>query len=162
MTRSRFGLGLAAACLLPAALHAQSPDWSKLALPRTHAPQPTTAAITPADLMTRLYLFADDSMGGRLLGSAGNAKGVEYIASELRRFGLEPMGDNGSYFQTVPVFTREVDSTATISARAAPPCSPGWTSFPETRAPVLAAPTAFPSSTAAPGAIPPRSSRPTR
>ena len=66
--------------------------------------------------MTRLYLFADDSMGGRLTGQRGQRKGVEYIASELRRFGLEPTGDNGSYFQTVPVFTREVDSTATIAA----------------------------------------------
>jgi hypothetical protein len=35
------------------------------ALPRTHKPRPTTAAITTADLMTRLYIFADDSMQGR-------------------------------------------------------------------------------------------------
>ena len=31
-------------------------------LPLKHDPQPTTPEITPADLMTRLYIFADDSM----------------------------------------------------------------------------------------------------
>ncbi len=34
-------------------------------LPRTHTPRPTKPAISPADLMTRLYIFADDSMQGR-------------------------------------------------------------------------------------------------
>ena len=38
-------------------------------LPHKHAPQPTTANITAADLMTRLYIFADDSMMGREVGT---------------------------------------------------------------------------------------------
>ena len=42
------------------------------ALPLKHAPRPTTAAITEADLMTRLYVFADDSMEGREFGARGN------------------------------------------------------------------------------------------
>src|SRR3712207_809849 len=36
-----------------------------------HDPQPTTAAISVADLMTRLYVFSDDSMMGREAGTAG-------------------------------------------------------------------------------------------
>ena len=97
-------------------LSAQTQDpWAALLRPRTHTPAPTTPAITAADLMTRLYPFADDSMGGRLMGSIGNFKGVEYIARELASFGLEPAGEKGTFFQTVPVVTRTFDSTSTFS-----------------------------------------------
>ena len=59
----------------------------------------TTGAITPLDLMTRLYKFADDSMMGREAGTPWNDKGTDYIASELKRLGLQPAGDSGTYFQ---------------------------------------------------------------
>jgi Peptidase family M28 len=84
------------------------------ALPRTHTPEPTTSTITASDLMTRLYIFAADSMQGREAGTIGNVKGTDYIASELARIGLVPAGDNGSYFQTVPYKTRTVDSTSAL------------------------------------------------
>ena len=101
----------------PAAARAQAPadPWRALALPRTHAPRPTVAAITPGDLMTRLYIFADDSMKGRLIATPENAKGAEYIAAELRRIGLEPAGDNGTFFQAIPVVERHVDDDARLS-----------------------------------------------
>jgi hypothetical protein len=102
--------------LLPTALAAQSSDpWSVLSRPRTLAPRPTTSAITPADLETRVYRFADDSMEGRILGSRGNFKGTEFIAAELRRMGLEPAGENGTYFQTLPMVTREVDPAGRLT-----------------------------------------------
>ena len=85
------------------------PAWDVLMRGRVHTPTPTTAAITPADLKTRLYIFADDSMQGRLLATAGNVKGVEYIASEVKRMGLTPMGDNGTFFQAVNVVDRKFD-----------------------------------------------------
>src|SRR5712675_1966998 len=66
----------------------QPPNWDVLMRGRTHNPTPTTGAITAADLKTRLYIFADDSMQGRLLATAGNVKGVEYIAAEAKRMGL--------------------------------------------------------------------------
>lgn len=71
-------------------------------LPRTHQPRPTSAAISAADLMTRLYIFADDSMQGREAGTVGNVKGTAYIAGELKRMGLKPAGDSGTYFQVLP------------------------------------------------------------
>jgi hypothetical protein len=74
----------------------------------------TTAAITEADLRQRLYLVADDSMGGRPTGSPGHIKATQYLADELRRIGLEPAGDNGTYFQNVPFVKRTVAS-ATLS-----------------------------------------------
>jgi hypothetical protein len=93
---------------------AAPPNWDLLLRPRTHTPTKTTAAITAADLATRLYIFADDSMQGRLLATQGNVKGVEYIASELKRMGLIPMGDKGSYFQTVNVVDRTFDPASKL------------------------------------------------
>ncbi|HET7550392.1 MAG TPA: M28 family peptidase [Gemmatimonadaceae bacterium] len=75
---------------------------------RVHAPRPTTAAITAEDLRTRLYIFADDSMQGREAGTPGNVKGTDYIASEIRKMGLVPAGDGGTYFQTIPLKTRSI------------------------------------------------------
>jgi hypothetical protein len=110
---------LAVLLIVPAiaSLSAQAPDpWAPLSRSRVYKDHPTGPDISAADLAARLYRFADDSMAGRFLGTAGNYKGVEYIASEVRRFGLEPAGENGGYFQTVPVIVRTVDTTATLSA----------------------------------------------
>ena len=93
-----------------------APSWDVLLRGRTHTPTRTTAAITPADLQTRLYIFADDSMQGRMLATAGNVKAVDYIASEVKRLGLLPMGDNGSYFQSLNMVERKFDPTSRFSA----------------------------------------------
>jgi hypothetical protein len=77
-------------------------------------------AITAADLRQRLYAFADDSMGGREAGSPGGVVAADYLAAELRRVGVEPAGENGTYFQTLPYTTRAFDSTATIVANGEP------------------------------------------
>jgi hypothetical protein len=86
------------------------------ALPRTHAPRPTTAAISVADLMTRIYVFADDSMQGREAGTEGNTRGNAYIERELRRLGLRPAGDGGTFHQTVPLVRRGFDQSAALVA----------------------------------------------
>ncbi|HEX6535876.1 MAG TPA: M28 family peptidase [Gemmatimonadaceae bacterium] len=120
-------LALAAAVAVPTAASAQQapavpPAESggvvplpETTLPRTHTPVPTTPAITAGDLMTRLYIFADDSMQGREAGTAGNVKGTDYIASEIKKMGLEPAGDSGTYFQTIPLVTRALDGEPTFA-----------------------------------------------
>jgi hypothetical protein len=87
-----------------------------VSLPLKHAPKPTTPAITAADLMTRLYIFADDSMEGRDTGSPGNLRGLSYIVSQLKALGLEPAGEKGSYYQAVPMVRRAFDPAATLLA----------------------------------------------
>ena len=80
------------------------------------APAATTAAITAQDLRQRLFTFAADSMLGRETGTIGNVKATDYIAAEVRRLGLEPAGDNGTYFQTVPLVNLAVDDASAIGA----------------------------------------------
>jgi len=100
----------AALVAVPAVLAAQNG-----ALPMKLAPRPTTGPITVADLMTRLYRVADDSMGGRPTGSEGHVKVTQYIADELRRLGLRPAGDNGTYFQDIGMERRGFSATSAVS-----------------------------------------------
>ncbi len=102
---------LAVLALLPAAALAQQKE-----LPLKHTPEPTKAAITASDLMTRLYIFSDDSMQGRQTGTPGFVKGTAYIEAEVRKMGLKPAGDNGGFFQNVPVVQRWVDASSSITA----------------------------------------------
>ncbi len=74
----------------------------------------TTRALTAADLRTRLFAIAHDTMMGRAPGDAGNFKATTYIAAEFARAGLKPAGDNGTWFQTVPFFRRTVDRKDTL------------------------------------------------
>ena len=112
--RSTGALAALALAAAPALAQAQAAP-----LPLKHAPAPTTAAITAADAMTRLYILADDSMMGREAGTAGNVKGTDYIAREARRIGLEPAGENGTFFQTIPFVRRAIDPAGALSVDGA-------------------------------------------
>ena len=77
------------------------------------SPARTSAAITVEDARSRIFLIADDSMLGRQSGTIGNFRMTEYLQHEAARLGLEPGGDNGTFFQTVPMVRRTVDAAAT-------------------------------------------------
>jgi len=79
----------------------------------------TSAEITEADLQRRLYLIADDSLMGRESGSEGDYKTADYIASEFKRLGLAPAGENGTYFQTVPFWRAAIDPRSRIEVGGA-------------------------------------------
>jgi hypothetical protein len=80
----------------------------------TQSTSSTSAAITAADLRQRLFVYADDSMMGRRAGTPGNDKATQYIADELRRMGVQPGGENGTYFQRVPLMTLVASRTKPI------------------------------------------------
>jgi hypothetical protein len=85
-------------------------------LPLKYKGKPTEPAITAADAMARLYIFADDSMMGRAAGTVGGLKGTAYIEREVRRLGLVPAGDNGTFFQAVPIYNKSVDLSSKVTA----------------------------------------------
>ena len=116
----RSAIMLGALLLVPAVADAQTATaTARRPLPLKRRGQPTTTAITESDLMSRLYVFADDSMMGRDAGTIGAMKGTAYIADEVRRLGLRPAGDNGSYFQNVPFVARTLDPQSTLSVNGA-------------------------------------------
>jgi hypothetical protein len=75
--------------LLPGVLTAQSPA----------SVQRAVQSITPDDIRHRIGIIADDSMRGRDTPSPELEKVATYIASEFRRVGLKPGGDNGTFLQ---------------------------------------------------------------
>lgn len=110
--RSAAALALVAGLALPGAAQQRLNQYG---YPEKLAPRPTSAEISAEDLMTRLYIFADDSMMGRQAGRVGNKMGTDYIAAELKRLGVEPGGENGGYFQTLPYIQRKFTDRSTLA-----------------------------------------------
>ena len=54
-------------------------------------------------------------MQGRSSGTPGNVKATDYIAAEARRLGLEPAGEDGGWFQTVPMVRRTLGPDAGLT-----------------------------------------------
>lgn len=99
-----FGLTLSA-CAGPAT------RVSPVAAPVPAAEQ-AEATITANDMYARIAFLADDALRGRNTPSPGLEVAAAYIASEFRRMGLEPAGDNGTYLQRYPFITRVLDTEA--------------------------------------------------
>jgi len=70
-------------------------------------------AITPAELRAHVSFLASDPLEGRDTPSKGLDVAAEYIASEFRRAGLQPAGDDG-YFQTASFQGAKVRNVAAI------------------------------------------------
>ncbi|MEO5798237.1 MAG: M28 family peptidase [Gemmatimonadales bacterium] len=109
--RSSTTLMRAGSLLALAALAAGSASAQTKPLPIKYSGPPTVAAITAGDLMTRLYIYADDSLMGRRVGTDYNLKATAYIESQVRKMGLKPAGDDG-YFQSIGMVSRSLDSTS--------------------------------------------------
>jgi len=75
--------------------------------PQPASVDPAAASRIEADVR---YL-ADDRLQGREAGTAGYDLAAEYVARRYRDIGLQPAGDDGSFFQQVPLLkaTREQD-----------------------------------------------------
>ncbi len=99
----RLALGGLATIVAPALLAAQTNH-----APTADAVRKAALTITEADVKRRIFLIADDSMGGRDTPSPGLDKTANYIASEFKRFGLKPGGDNGSYLMRYPIARKQL------------------------------------------------------
>jgi membrane dipeptidase len=49
-----------------------------------------------------IRILASDEMKGRRAGSPEYQKAAEYVAAKMKEYGLQPGGDNGTWFQEVP------------------------------------------------------------
>src|SRR5476649_2897381 len=60
--------------------------------------------------------LSSDLMEGRGVGQRGGQLATEYIATQFALAGAKPAGDNGTYFQRVPLVGVRTDPSATLSA----------------------------------------------
>ena len=111
---------VAAAFLLATALPAQL----RLTLPP--AAQEEAKSIDPERLRQHDKTLASDAFEGRAPGQPGGERAARYIADAFHSAGLEPAGDNGSYFQKVPLVGVKTDGAATtfsLVPKEGPPIS---------------------------------------
>lgn len=75
-----------------------------------------------ADLGRRIERLASDEFQGRAPGTPGGKMASQYIADEMKAAGLKPMGENGTYFQSVELTstTAQPSSMMNISNNGAP------------------------------------------
>ena len=99
---------------------------SALALPAAAQTRATPAtqvarALSPTAYMAHLRYLSDDALEGRAPGTRGGDLAAKYIAAQFERMGLEPAGDNGSWFHRVPIVTHDPTPTLTVTGIANAP-----------------------------------------
>ena len=69
-------------------------------------------SITPEQASQWLNILAGPTFAGRGTGQPGYTMAAHWVAGKLAEFGLEPIGDNGTYFQLMPLTRRSVDMSS--------------------------------------------------
>lgn len=79
----------------------------------------TTAHESAIDLITidglrdHVGWLADDAREGRMTGTAGHEAAAQYVADRFAELGLEPGGEDGTWFQHVPLISYRIDNDST-------------------------------------------------
>jgi aminopeptidase YwaD len=83
--------------------------------------KPASLAPKVCDRCIRAHeeFLASDALRGRGSATHDELVAATYVASQLRQYGIEPAGDNGSYIQHVPTVQRNITSTPQL--RITPP-----------------------------------------
>ena len=96
---------------------APAPESVATPAPETTAPAGThvfSEAIKADDFAELVKTLASDEFEGRAPGTPGEEKTVEYVRAQFERIGLQP-GNNGDWFQTVPMQETTADETTTMT-----------------------------------------------
>ena len=87
-----------------------------IAVGATASAQPTTVEQDIARrVRSDVEFLASDHLDGRDTGSKGYLIAADYVAAQFRAIGLEPAGDNGSWFQQVPFRRASYDKQPTLT-----------------------------------------------
>mgnify|MGYP001171407008 CR=1 FL=1 len=73
-----------------------------MAMPQPTVEQKAMYVTSTADLKSWMSFLTSPECRGRLTGDIGFAKATHYAADLFKAWGLEPGGDNGTYFQSFP------------------------------------------------------------
>lgn len=66
--------------------------------------EPAAARITPERILAHIQVLASDPYGGRLPGTIGDARTVDYLVNQCRQLKLQPGNPNGTFVQNVPLW----------------------------------------------------------
>src|ERR1700691_4459199 len=77
------------------------------------AARQAAASIDPEKIRAHVRFLANDLLEGRGPGTRGGQLAAEYIATQFALAGARPAGDNGTYFQAVPLMAVHTDSDKT-------------------------------------------------
>lgn len=66
-------------------------------------PAPSAVTGDTREPLATVRYLADDALRGRLAGSPGAECAGRYVADAFRSLGLEPLGEDGGYFRSVPL-----------------------------------------------------------
>lgn len=98
---------LLVACETPATETAEPPAaaTTEQARPITamEVPDAVLAAIDTTSLRAHIEYLSSDELEGRGTGTPGEEQTVAYIAGHMQEAGLEPAGEDGTFFQAVPL-----------------------------------------------------------
>jgi Zn-dependent M28 family amino/carboxypeptidase len=75
-------------------------------------------AVSPGVFRAHLEYLADDALEGRAVATRGGTLAAKYIAAQFERLGLEPAGDNGTYYHRVPIIALTPEPTLTVVGSA--------------------------------------------
>jgi Zn-dependent M28 family amino/carboxypeptidase len=88
-------------------------------IPPVRPTGPAEQEIQAGALTAHLRMLSHDLMEGRAPSTRGGTLAAEYIATQMGVIGLEPGGDNGTYFQQVPIVESVVDRGFMLSVPGA-------------------------------------------
>jgi Zn-dependent M28 family amino/carboxypeptidase len=75
-------------------------------------------SISPERIRQDVKYLSSDALEGRGVGQRGGDLATEYLASQFAQAGAKPAGDNGTYFQQVPLVGVETEAGSQLSASA--------------------------------------------
>lgn len=70
--------------------------------------------ISASGIRAHVKFLAHDLLEGRGVGTRGGELAAEYLAAQFALIGAKPAGDNGTYFQRVPLVGVETQATASL------------------------------------------------
>src|SRR3954463_2791215 len=85
------------------------------AVPRAQQAPPAMDRIREADLKADLFTLAGDAMRGREGGTLDELTASMWLAERARQAGLQPAGDNGTYFQFFPLERYRVSPSSVVT-----------------------------------------------
>ena len=86
-----------------AACQREAPSPAEDAAARETTPAPWADDPAAQRIEADVRALADDAMEGRETGTAGYARASDHVARRFAEIGLEPAGDDGTFFQRVPL-----------------------------------------------------------